>query len=61
MRVLLTVRTTSEGESHTLTIDTPLDGRLLSELHEFGRSLAEAAGILGAHTTAVGVDVSFDS
>jgi hypothetical protein len=61
-RVLLTITTTTDdGERHVLTLDTPLDGRRLGELHEVARTIGAAAAILGEHTQTVGVEVSFPS
>jgi hypothetical protein len=59
-RVLLTITTTTDdGERHALTLDTPLEGRSLEELHDVARTAAAGVGILGPHTRRVVVDVAF--
>jgi hypothetical protein len=58
-RVRLTIKTTDGQQEHVLTLDTPRASWTLEELHELGRTIAEAAGILGAHTDAVAIDVQF--
>jgi hypothetical protein len=59
-RVLITITTTNDGEAqHVLTLDSPLEGRSLGDLHEVARTAAEGVGILGPQTRRVVVDVAF--
>ena len=59
-RVVLTITTTSaDGAGHVLTLDTPRASWTLDELHELARTAGEAVGMLGDHTLAVRVAVSF--
>jgi hypothetical protein len=59
-RVLVTITTTNDDEGrHVLTLDTLLGEQRLDELHAVARSMGTATGILGPHTQAVSVEVSF--
>lgn len=58
-RLKLTVTTVVAGQDHILVLDIPRGHWPLDELHELGRTTAEAAGILGEFTTAISVDLEF--
>jgi hypothetical protein len=58
-RLKLTVTTIVMDQEHILVLDIPRGHWPLDELHELGRTLAEAAGILGEFTTAVSLALEF--
>ena len=58
-RVRVEVTTTVVDQDHVLALDIPRGHWSLPDLHELARTTAEAAGILGDHTGAVSISVTF--